>query len=121
MLVIGKNDGRFSGYLTYTPEWEGTVRLAYRPDVRWAIFGQLHYTGTMYTAQLGGGDLSQESALTQLDLGVKYQPTKDWQLTVGVNDLFNKQQDLYQNACFVCQFHASISAAGPHVLCHVAV
>ena len=91
-----QNDGRFSGYLTYTPEWEGTVRLAYRPDVRWAIFGQLHYTGTMYTAQLGGGDLSQESALTQLDLGVKYQPTKDWQLTVGVNDLFNKQQDLYQ-------------------------
>ena len=54
-----QNDGRFSGYLTYTPEWEGTVRLAYRPDVRWAIFGQLHYTGTMYTAQLGGGDLSR--------------------------------------------------------------
>lgn len=38
---------KLAGCLTYQPEWEGTVRLAYRPDNRWNLFTQLRYVDSM--------------------------------------------------------------------------
>lgn len=94
--TLWQNNGRLPGQLTYTPKWEGVMRLTYRPDVHWAVFGQLHYTGAMRTSIYDGGEASEQSSLTTLDLGLKYKPTKDLQLVVGVNDVFNKAQDLYE-------------------------
>jgi vitamin B12 transporter len=47
-----------------------------------------------------GGDAEGQSSLTRFDLGVKYQPAKAWQLVLGVNDLFNKEQDMYDENLF---------------------
>ena len=82
---------------TYQPRWEGNIRLTYRPNERWSIFAEGHYTGEYFTyyrkaeteklsSYLSGKPVA---ALTVMNLGVKYMPTKDWQLTLGCNDVFN--------------------------------
>lgn len=73
---------------TYTPEWEGSVRLTYRPDSRLAVFSEMKYVGEMYFNIYSADQV--QSALTTVGLGVKYKVDKDFQLTAGVNDLFNK-------------------------------
>ena len=73
---------------TYTPEWESSVRLTYRPDSRLAIFSEMKYVGEMYFNKYSMDEV--QSALTTVGLGVKYKVDKDFQLTAGVNDLFNK-------------------------------
>lgn len=73
---------------TYTPEWEGSVRLTYRPDNRLAVFSEMKYVGEMYFNKYSQDQV--QSTLTTVGLGVKYKVDKDFQLTAGVNDLFNK-------------------------------
>ena len=73
---------------TYTPEWEGSVRLTYRPDNRLAVFSEMKYVGEMYFNKYSQDQV--QSKLTTVGLGVKYKVDKDFQLTAGVNDLFNK-------------------------------
>ncbi len=80
--------------MPYLPEWEGYTRLTYRPSAQWSIFGQLHYTGSMNTSKDQVCTFKQ-SALTTTDLGIKYKPNKHFQLALGVNDLFNKADDMY--------------------------
>jgi vitamin B12 transporter len=73
---------------TYTPEWEGSVRLTYQPDNKTSIFSEVKYVGEMYYSK---DDLTRtQSALTTIGLGVKYKFDKDLQVVTGVNDLFNK-------------------------------
>lgn len=72
----------------YAPDWEGSMRLTYRPDNRLAIFGELKYIDKMYC----WNQLPEyvQSSLTTIGLGAKYKIDKDLQITAGVNDLFDK-------------------------------
>jgi len=88
-----------SGFMTYMPEWEGTARVTYRPNKSWSLFTQLRYVADMYTSPLAlttGEPEGSQSSLTVWDLGVKYQINKSFQLAVGVNDMFNKANDMYK-------------------------
>ncbi|BBB91513.1 MAG TPA: TonB-dependent receptor [Methylomusa anaerophila] len=85
--------------MTYTPEWEGKLRLTYRPDSKTALFTEINYTGEQYYADslstLGGGSSQyMQTALTTVGLGCRYQLNKNAQLVVGVNDLFDKGPEL---------------------------
>ena len=72
----------------YAPDWEGSVRLTYRPDSRTSIFTELKYVDEMYC----WNQLPQyvQSSLTTIGLGAKYKIDKDIQVIAGVNDLFDK-------------------------------
>lgn len=101
LSVQGKETATSTGYSemwpTYQPEWEGTARLNYSPTDKYTLFGELQYTGEYFTASSkgpAGGDAylygRPVSALTRINLGVKWKPEKDWQITVGCNDIFNR-------------------------------
>lgn len=87
------------GYLTYQPRWEGTARLTYRPNNRLGIFAQFRYVGEMILSKepLLTGDYMFQSSLSTWDLGIKCKVTDNFQLAFGVNDIFNKACDMYQN------------------------
>ncbi|MCF0161990.1 MAG: TonB-dependent receptor plug domain-containing protein [Fusobacterium necrophorum] len=91
------NGGVFKGFLTYQPKWEGTARITYRPNPRWSIFSQFRYVGEMITSRipLATGDFMVQSSLTAWDLGIKCKLTEHFQIALGVNDLFNKANDMY--------------------------
>jgi vitamin B12 transporter len=72
----------------YAPEWEGSVRLTYRPDQRTAIFTEVKYVDEVYCWQQHPENA--QSALTTIGLGAKYKIDKELQVVVGVNDLFDK-------------------------------
>lgn len=76
----------------YAPKWEGSARLTYRPDNRLAIFGEVKYIDEMYSSQEDWNKI--QSSMTTVGLGAKYKMTKDCQLTVGVNDLFDKGPEM---------------------------
>jgi len=73
---------------SYTPDWEGSARLTYRPDNRNAVFGEVKYVGKMYTSYNTFENAGIES-LTTVGLGVKHKFCKDVELVVGVDDLCN--------------------------------
>ena len=77
--------------LAFSPEWEGSLRLTYRPDQKTSIFSEVKYVDQMFASS---GWSMKQSSLTTVGLGVKHKFTKDLQLTVGVNDLFDKGPDL---------------------------
>jgi vitamin B12 transporter len=80
---------------TYTPDWEGYLRLAYHPGNAVTLFGQVNYTGKMYTspsmvsAQNPTVSETRQDSLTMVGLGGKYRFPSGVQLTVGCNDIFN--------------------------------
>ena len=82
-------------YQTYTPDWEGYLRLAYHPGNAVTLFGQVNYTGKMYTspsmvsAQNPTVSETRQDSLTTVGLGGKYRFPSGVQLTVGCNDIFN--------------------------------
>ncbi len=76
----------------YAPDWEGSVRLTYRPDNQLAIFGELKYIDKMYCWQQDPKKV--QSSLTTVGLGAKYKIDKDLQIIAGVNDLFNKGPEM---------------------------
>ena len=92
------NGGVFKGFLTYQPKWEGTARITYRPNPRWSIFSQFRYVGEMITSRipLATGDFIHQSSLTTWDLGIKCKLTEHLQIALGVNDIFNKANDMYR-------------------------
>ncbi|SDE11496.1 TonB-dependent receptor plug domain-containing protein [Sporomusa acidovorans] len=75
-------------HTSYTPDWEGSARLTYRPDNRNSIFGEVKYVGKMYTSYSTYDNDAIES-LTTVGLGVKHKFRKDVELVVGVDDLCN--------------------------------
>lgn len=76
----------------YAPDWEGSVRLTYRPDNRLAVFSELKYIDKMYCWQQDPKKV--QSALATVGLGAKYKIDKDLQIVAGVNDLFDKGPEM---------------------------
>lgn len=87
----GTGDTYYDKPITYLPEWEGSMRLTYRPDQKTSVFTELKYMDKMFVSE--GFDWKQTS-LTTVGLGVKHKFTNDLQVTLGVNDLFNKGPEL---------------------------
>jgi vitamin B12 transporter len=79
-------------FYTYTPEWEGALRLTFRPGGKISVFSELKYEGEMYcwAEQNEADGIRVLEALTTAGLGAKYRFHKDFQATAGVNDLFDR-------------------------------
>ena len=83
---------------TYQPEWEGNIRLTYRPSEKFSVFAEGHYTDEYFTYynKATSGKLSPYlsgkpvCSLFVMNSGLKWMPKKNWQLTFGCNDIFNK-------------------------------
>lgn len=83
---------------TYQPEWEGNIRLTYRPSEKFSIFAEGHYTDEYFTYynKSTSGKLSPYlsgkpvCSLFVMNSGLKWMPKKNWQLTFGCNDILNK-------------------------------
>ncbi len=96
---------------TYQPRWEGNVRLTYRPNEKWSVFGECHYTSEYFTySRKTASELLSSymagmpvASLTVMNLGLKYMPTKNWQFTLGCNDVFNSapRSKLHNYTAFV--------------------
>lgn len=94
---IPGGDGEwFDVNATYQPKWEGNLRLSYFPSPKFTVFGEAHYTDTVYTYfDSGFGSREQNMgyptpSITVVNAGIKLQPNKVWQLTFGCNDIFNR-------------------------------
>lgn len=87
-----------SVWLTYQPEWEGNIRLTYRPSEKFSVFAEGHYTDEYFTYynKATSGKLSPYlsgkpvCSLFVMNSGLKWMPKKNWQLTFGCNDILNK-------------------------------
>ena len=83
---------------TYQPEWEGNIRLTYRPSEKFSLFAEGHYTDEYFTDynKATSGKLSPYlsgkpvCSLFVMNSGLKWMPKKNWQLTFGCNDILNK-------------------------------
>lgn len=83
---------------TYQPEWEGNIRLTYRPSEKFSVFAEGHYTDEYFTCynKATSGKLSPYlsgkpvCSLFVMNSGLKWMPKKNWQLTFGCNDILNK-------------------------------
>lgn len=83
---------------TYQPEWEGNIRLTYRPSEKFSLFAEGHYTDEYFTYynKATSGKLSPYlsgkpvCSLFVINSGLKWMPKKNWQLTFGCNDILNK-------------------------------
>ena len=83
---------------TYQPEWEGNIRLTYRPSEKFSLFAEGHYTDEYFTYynKATSGKLSPYlsgkpvCSLFVMNSGLKWTPKKNWQLTFGCNDILNK-------------------------------
>lgn len=83
---------------TYQPEWEGNIRLTYRPSEKFSIFAEGHYTDEYFTYynKATSGKLSPYlsgkpvCSLFVMNSGLKWMPKKNWQLTFGCNDILNQ-------------------------------
>ena len=96
-----KNSAAGYGYseiwATYQPEWEGNIRLTYRPSEKYSIFAEAHYTDeyfTNYDKSTEGGEAAYLSGkpvsdLLTMNAGLKWQPRDNCQITFGCNDIFN--------------------------------
>ena len=84
---------------TYQPEWEGNIRLTYRPTENWLFFGEMHYVSQYYThyaipqtknlieKELAG---RPRAALKTVNVGLKWSPRKNMTLSLGCNDVFDE-------------------------------
>lgn len=83
---------------TYQPEWEGNIRLTYRPSEKFSVFAEGHYTDEYFTYynKATSGKLSPYlsgkpvCSLFVMNSGLKWMPKKNWQLIFGCNDILNK-------------------------------
>ena len=84
---------------TFQPEWEGNMRLTYRPTSQWLFFGEAHYLSKYYThyALPTTNDATKRElagrpteSLTTVNLGMKWSPREDMTLTLGCNDIFDR-------------------------------
>ena len=84
---------------TYQPEWEGNIRLTYRPTEKWLFFGEMHYVSQYYThyaipqtrnpieKELAG---RPRAALKTVNVGLKWSPRKNMTFSLGCNDVFDE-------------------------------
>ena len=122
---------------TYTPDWEGYLRLAYHPGSAVTLFGQVNYTGKMYTMldKISSSNPSavetRQNSLTTVGLGGKYRFPSGVQITIGCNDIFNrgpKVHQRYSQSIFgglggdnISGRDGRLSAAGTDMVCYGAV
>ena len=80
-------------YATYQPEWEGNVRLTYKPREDINIFGEVHFTDLYYTnhSKIDGASSGMPvDDLLVFNTGIKVNTSNNWQFIVGCNDVFNQ-------------------------------
>ncbi|MBQ9763805.1 MAG: TonB-dependent receptor plug domain-containing protein [Phascolarctobacterium sp.] len=80
-------------YATYQPEWEGNVRLTYRPVENVDLFGEMHYMDSYYTnhSKVDGASSGMPTdELLVFNTGIKFKTRNNWQFTIGCNDVFNQ-------------------------------
>ena len=124
--IPGGDDVWYESRATYQPEWEGNVRLSWFPSPKFTLFGEAHYIGKFYTYTLHGIASKDKFDLgcptpstTVVNAGIKLQPNKAWQFTLGCNDIFNQNpkqkiligDDMYINPACPLQgrtYYASI-------------
>ena len=110
-------------WATYQPEWEGNVRLTYRPVDKLDIFAEAHYTDMYYTSpdKVGTGGESAYMAgrpvddLLVFNAGLKWKMRDTWQLAIGCNDIFDKgpEQKIYNGAPFENGYSGYINTEFP--------
>lgn len=95
--IPGGDDEWYESRATYQPEWEGNVRLSWFPSPKFTLFSEAHYIGKFYTYTLHGIASKSKFDLgcptpstTVVNAGIKLQPNKAWQFTLGCNDIFNQ-------------------------------
>lgn len=95
--IPGGDDEWYESRATYQPEWEGNIRLSWFPSPKFTLFGEAHYIGKFYTYTLQGIASKDKFDLgcptpstTVVNAGIKLQPNKAWQFTLGCNDIFNQ-------------------------------
>lgn len=95
--IPGGDDVWYESRATYQPEWEGNIRLSWFPSPKFTLFGEAHYIGKFYTYTLHGIASKDKFDLgcptpstTVVNAGIKLQPNKAWQFTLGCNDIFNQ-------------------------------
>lgn len=83
---------------TYQPEWEGNIRLTYRPSEKFSVFTEAHYTDEYFTSYIKSSEGGKDAYMTGrpvsdlfvINSGIKWQPRSNWQLTFGCNDIFDE-------------------------------
>lgn len=85
---------------SFVPEWVVTARLDYMfPGDKLSLFGEYHYADkeVLRGDDSSGGKtaISTKDSYSLFDVGVKYRFDKNWRLSTGVNDVFNKGIDVF--------------------------
>lgn len=85
--------------VSLTPEWVVSARLDYLfPGDKLNVFAEYNYTDEFITNAFRN-DRGEESefgirSYSTVDVGLKYKFDKNWKLSAGVNDVFNKGYDV---------------------------
>ncbi len=85
----------------YVPEWVLSARVDYTfPGDKLSMFGEYRYTGEEVLRGESSGDEAASGAEVQhsysiFDIGAKYKFDKNWRLSAGVNDVFDKGRDVF--------------------------
>ncbi len=97
LTAVG-NGMSYKSTISYTPKWVTDMRLDYLwPGDRFSTFMEWNYMDRQYI----GSDPSDArenywmSSLSTFDVGAKYRFSREWTLSAGVNDLFDKGRDVY--------------------------
>lgn len=76
----------------WVPKWEYNVRVGYRfPGDKLSLFAEYHYLDQVGFWYSLSKTLNESLGLT--NIGAKYHFDQKWELTAGINDLFNKGPD----------------------------
>ena len=89
----------FKSLLSMTPEWVVSARLDYLfPGDKLSVFTEYNYNDKYvlgyYKDSSGHESVNGIEAYWTLDIGAKYKFDKNWKLSAGVNDVFNKGYDV---------------------------
>lgn len=90
-----KNTGSwFRAPMSLTPEWVVNARLDYLfPGDKLSVFTEYNYTDK-YVVGYDEATSNGAAAYSTWDIGAKYRFDKNWKLSAGVNDVFNKGYDV---------------------------
>ena len=83
----------------YVPAWRATAMATYRPAERWAVTLAARYSGKQYgtvdNSDVNGHTYTGFESFLVADLRVHYQLGRQWGLAAGVDNLNNRNYDLY--------------------------
>jgi iron complex outermembrane receptor protein len=83
----------------YVPEWRATAMATYRPAERWAVTLAARYSGkqfgTVDNTDVNGHTYTGFESFTVADLRVHYRLDRHWAAAAGVDNLNNRNYDLY--------------------------